>query len=70
MNRRNFLTSSALTAASHQRVLGANDRDLANTHHPTPMTQLHGDQEPVALCGRRDDCLGFAHQKSRATPVH
>ena len=77
MNRRHFLTSSAVTAASYQRILGANDRvcvgfiGLGNRGDQVLDAFLeHGDQEVAALGVLRDDYMDFAHKKSRANPSH
>jgi len=77
MNRRQFVTTASITAASYQRLLGANDRvrigfiGLGNRGDQVLDAFMeHGDQEPVAVCDLRDEYMDFAHRKSRANPTH
>jgi predicted dehydrogenase len=77
MNRRHFVTAAAATAASYQRILGANERvrmgfiGLGNRGDQVLDAFLeHGDQEVAAVCDLREDYMDFAHKKSRGNPAH
>jgi predicted dehydrogenase len=77
MNRRHFVAAAAFTAASYQRVPGANERvrmgfiGLGNRGDQVLDAFLeHGDNEAVAVCDLREDYMDFAHKKSRANPTH
>jgi hypothetical protein len=68
LSRRDFArTTAAATAASYQRILGANDRirmgfiGLGNRGDQVHDAFLeHGDSQTVAICDLREDYLDFA----------
>jgi len=75
LSRRGFATAAWATAASYQRILGANDRvrmgyiGLGNRGDQVHDGFLeHGDQQTVAVCDLKDDYLELAVRKSRGTP--
>jgi predicted dehydrogenase len=76
MSRRVFAGAGLSTAASYQRILGANDRvgmgyiGLGNRGDQVHDAFLeHGDARTVAVCDLREDYLDFAVKKSRGTPT-
>jgi predicted dehydrogenase len=77
LTRRNFPAAlTAASAASYNRILGANDRvgvgyiGLGNRGDQVHDAFLeHGDQQTVAICDLREDYLDLAEKKSRAKPV-
>jgi|HigsolmetaAR201D_1030396.scaffolds.fasta_scaffold05579_4 Predicted dehydrogenases and related proteins len=76
VSRRKFgQTLAAATAASYNRILGANDRvglgyiGLGNRGDQVHDAFLeHADQQTVAICDLRDDYLDLAARKSRGNP--
>lgn len=75
LSRRGFSSVALATAASYQRILGANDRvrmgyiGLGNRGDQVHDGFLeHGDQQTVAVCDLKDDYLDLAVKKSRGTP--
>jgi predicted dehydrogenase len=76
LSRRTFSSAALATAASYQRILGANDRvrmgyvGLGNRGDQVHDGFLeHGDQQTVAVCDLKDDYLDLAVKKSRGTPT-
>ncbi|MBM3735599.1 MAG: Gfo/Idh/MocA family oxidoreductase [Acidobacteria bacterium] len=74
MTRRQF--ASLTTAASYNRILGANDRvrmgfiGLGNRGDQVHDAFLeHGDSQTTAICDLREDYLDLAQKKSRGTPL-
>jgi len=76
MTRRQLAKTSAATALSYSRILGANGRlqmgfiGLGNRGDQVHEGFLeYGDSQTVAICDLRDDYLDFAATKSRSHPA-